>query len=223
MATRQCHFLFYITGLQDAHVPTAYLRHQPQGRRVWFDEARKLSGCPECAARPKAPWDFRPAEASSRANVMLVSTCLVVPSATPGPGASVKRSSSSMRPKGCVASSPLSFDKSASLEPAKTGLVAQSAPANQGAPCKIEDRLGRVQTRTRLKIGFVTASQLTSSWRGFLPAPARHRPWCLRLRATASQSTPTARRAEDGRWPSLAAGGRRWRYFPLINQMVGGR
>jgi hypothetical protein len=34
-----------------------------------------------------------------------------------------------MRPKGCVGSSPLSFDKSASLEPAKTGLVAQSAPA----------------------------------------------------------------------------------------------
>ena len=30
-------------------------------------------------------------------------------------------------------------------------------------------------------------------------------PGCLRLRAAASQSTPTARRAEDGRWPSLAA------------------
>ena len=28
-------------------MPTASLRLQPQGRRVWFDEARKLFGCPE--------------------------------------------------------------------------------------------------------------------------------------------------------------------------------
>jgi molybdopterin/thiamine biosynthesis adenylyltransferase len=41
-------FLFYITGLQNSHVQTSYMRHQPQGRRVWFDEARKSSTCPEC-------------------------------------------------------------------------------------------------------------------------------------------------------------------------------
>ena len=47
-------FLFYITGLREAHVPTAYMRLQPQGRRVWFDETRKLSSCPECGAEPKS-------------------------------------------------------------------------------------------------------------------------------------------------------------------------
>ena len=47
-------FLFYITGLRGAHVPTAYMRFQPQGRRVWFDETRKLSSCPECGAEPKS-------------------------------------------------------------------------------------------------------------------------------------------------------------------------
>jgi hypothetical protein len=38
--------------------------------------------------------------------------------------------------KGCVGSSPLSFDKSASLESAKAGLVAQSAPAIQAQLAK---------------------------------------------------------------------------------------
>jgi ThiF family len=47
-------FLFYITGLRGEHVPTAYMRFQPQGRGVWFDETRKLSSCPECGAEPKS-------------------------------------------------------------------------------------------------------------------------------------------------------------------------
>lgn len=42
-------FLFYITGLQDPQSTTAYRRFQPQGRRVWFDEARKMPGCLECS------------------------------------------------------------------------------------------------------------------------------------------------------------------------------
>ena len=41
-------FLFYITGLQDPQVSLAYQRFQPQGRRVWLDEARKSPDCPEC-------------------------------------------------------------------------------------------------------------------------------------------------------------------------------
>lgn len=41
-------FLFYITGLQDPQATKAYQRFQPQGRRVWLDEARKLPGCLEC-------------------------------------------------------------------------------------------------------------------------------------------------------------------------------
>src|SRR5215510_2113090 len=41
----------------------------------------------------------------------------------PGPGASVKQSTSAMRPKGRAGSSPMAFDKSAPLEPAKAGLT----------------------------------------------------------------------------------------------------
>jgi hypothetical protein len=41
-------FLFYITGLQDLDSTTAYMRVQPKGRRVWFDEPRKSETCPEC-------------------------------------------------------------------------------------------------------------------------------------------------------------------------------
>jgi ThiF family protein len=47
-------FLFYITGLQSPHVPGVYLRIQPQGRQVWFDDTRKLAGCPECGSGAKS-------------------------------------------------------------------------------------------------------------------------------------------------------------------------
>src|SRR5208283_4327005 len=77
--------------------------------------------------------------------------------------------SSSIFPRGCVGSSPVWFAKFSSSEPAKTGLVAQSAPAIEAyrAKSKIDCLTGRVQTRARLKIGFAMVSQLTSSWRGF--------------------------------------------------------
>jgi hypothetical protein len=45
-------FLFYITGLQDPRATTAYMRFQPQGRRVWLDEPRKSPACPECGTEP---------------------------------------------------------------------------------------------------------------------------------------------------------------------------
>jgi hypothetical protein len=60
--------------------------------------------------------------ASIRANGVLVSTCFVVPSAVPGPGTVVKRSSSSIFPRGCVGSSPVWFAKFSSSEPARAGL-----------------------------------------------------------------------------------------------------
>jgi hypothetical protein len=47
-------FLFYITGLQSPDVPGVYLRIQPQGRQVWFDDTRKLAGCPECGSGAKS-------------------------------------------------------------------------------------------------------------------------------------------------------------------------
>jgi hypothetical protein len=93
---------------------------------------------------------------------MLVSTRRVVPSATPGPGASVKRSSSSMRPKGCVGSSPLSFDNSASLEPAENRTRGAKRSGNRGAPRKIKDRLSDWpctnphETENRFRHGFAT-------------------------------------------------------------------
>jgi hypothetical protein len=68
------------------------------------------------------------------------------------------------------------FDKSASLEPAKTGLVAQRAPAIEVQRTK--SKTGRVKTRARLKTGFVTVSQLTSSWRGF--SRISRDSWCRR-------------------------------------------
>jgi ThiF family len=43
-------FLFYITGLQDPQTTMAYHRFQPQGRRVWFDDARKSPDCLECGS-----------------------------------------------------------------------------------------------------------------------------------------------------------------------------
>ncbi len=41
-------FLFYMTGLRDPAATTAYMRFQPQRRRVWFDEPRKSAECLEC-------------------------------------------------------------------------------------------------------------------------------------------------------------------------------
>lgn len=41
-------FLFYVTGLRDAAAPMAYMRLQPQHRRVWLDEPRRSESCPEC-------------------------------------------------------------------------------------------------------------------------------------------------------------------------------
>lgn len=47
-------FLFYVTGLQNTDVSSAYLRMQPQGRRIWFDETRKSPTCPECGSGSKS-------------------------------------------------------------------------------------------------------------------------------------------------------------------------
>jgi hypothetical protein len=47
-------FLFYTTGLRDPHAPAAYFRCQPQNRRIWFDEPRRSSECPECGSTPKS-------------------------------------------------------------------------------------------------------------------------------------------------------------------------
>jgi hypothetical protein len=47
-------FLFYMTGLRDSNVPTAYMRFQPRSRQVWLDEPRKSPGCPECGVEPKS-------------------------------------------------------------------------------------------------------------------------------------------------------------------------
>jgi molybdopterin/thiamine biosynthesis adenylyltransferase len=47
-------FLFYITGLQERNISATYLRVQPMGRRVWFDEPRKSNTCPECGLTPKS-------------------------------------------------------------------------------------------------------------------------------------------------------------------------
>jgi molybdopterin/thiamine biosynthesis adenylyltransferase len=41
-------FLFYMTGLREQTATTAYMRFQPQRRRVWFDEPRKSAECLEC-------------------------------------------------------------------------------------------------------------------------------------------------------------------------------
>jgi len=47
-------FLFYITGLQESNANSAYLRIQPRGRRMWFDEVRKSPTCQECGSASKS-------------------------------------------------------------------------------------------------------------------------------------------------------------------------
>jgi hypothetical protein len=47
-------FLFYMTGLRDPAATSAYVRFQPQRRRVWFDEPRKSAECLECGNNPKS-------------------------------------------------------------------------------------------------------------------------------------------------------------------------
>jgi molybdopterin/thiamine biosynthesis adenylyltransferase len=47
-------FLFYMTGLRDAGVSSAYMRSQPRRRQNWLDEPRKSPACPECGEHPKS-------------------------------------------------------------------------------------------------------------------------------------------------------------------------
>jgi hypothetical protein len=56
-------FLFYMTGLRDRAATTAFIRFQPQRRRIWFDEPRKSAECLECGNSPRsrlARGDSRP-------------------------------------------------------------------------------------------------------------------------------------------------------------------
>jgi hypothetical protein len=47
-------FLFYLTGLREPDVQKAYLRFQPRGRHMWFDEPRKTAACLECGSHGKS-------------------------------------------------------------------------------------------------------------------------------------------------------------------------
>ncbi len=47
-------FLFYMTGLRDADVVTAYMRNQPKRRQIWFDEPRKSVACLHCGPQSKS-------------------------------------------------------------------------------------------------------------------------------------------------------------------------
>jgi molybdopterin/thiamine biosynthesis adenylyltransferase len=47
-------FLFYMTGLRNQDAPNAYMRIQPKGRAVWFDEPRRSPSCTECSTTSKS-------------------------------------------------------------------------------------------------------------------------------------------------------------------------